>query len=163
MHRVQNYGSFLQAYALKMLLECQGHTVSFVDIKVNQTKEINGRFIKKLHSIDRYLFKRLRFRASRNKYHKMFEQAQTLYLNLSPEYTNSDSCDAVVIGSDEIFNCEHNGPFLITPERFGYIKNVSRVITYVHDKGLPCVHMQRRHSIFRQYQPDKRTVQQLHL
>ncbi len=135
MHRVRNYGSFLQAYALKMLLEYQGHTVSFVDIKVNPTKEINDGFVKKLHRIDRYLFKRLRFRASRNKYHKMFEHAQTVYLNLQPEYTGCDSCDAVVIGSDEIFNCEHNGPFLITPERFGYIQNVSRVITYAASCG----------------------------
>lgn len=135
MHRVRNYGSFLQAYALKMLLEGQGHTVSFVDIKVNQTKKNNDGFIKKLHRIDRYLFKRLRFRTSRNKYHKMFEQAQTQYLNLSPEYTSCGGCDAVVIGSDEIFNCEHNGPFLITQERFGYVPNVSRVITYAASCG----------------------------
>ena len=33
MQRVINYGSFLQAYALKHTLENLGHEVSFVDIK----------------------------------------------------------------------------------------------------------------------------------
>ena len=34
MQRIINYGSFLQAYALKTLLEEQGHEVQFVDYRV---------------------------------------------------------------------------------------------------------------------------------
>lgn len=34
MQRIINYGSFLQAYGLKMLLEDLGHTVEFVDYRV---------------------------------------------------------------------------------------------------------------------------------
>lgn len=33
MQRVENHGSFLQSYALKSVLEQQGHQVSFLDIK----------------------------------------------------------------------------------------------------------------------------------
>ena len=34
MQRVVNYGSFLQAYALKKVIEEMGHSVEFVDYKV---------------------------------------------------------------------------------------------------------------------------------
>ena len=34
MQRIKNYGSFLQAYALKKIIESQGHKVEFVDYKV---------------------------------------------------------------------------------------------------------------------------------
>ena len=35
MQRVKNYGSFLQAYALKKTIEAAGHAVEFVDFERN--------------------------------------------------------------------------------------------------------------------------------
>ena len=47
MQRVRNYGSFLQAFGLKKVIESMGHTVIFVDYKTEpslvmkiQVKEI---------------------------------------------------------------------------------------------------------------------------
>lgn len=47
MHRVPNYGSFLQAYSLKRMIESLGHQVVFVDYHIEpdilhkgDTKEI---------------------------------------------------------------------------------------------------------------------------
>ena len=39
MQRVINYGSFLQAYALKTTLEKMGHNVEFVDYHMNKGKK----------------------------------------------------------------------------------------------------------------------------
>lgn len=36
MQRINNYGSFLQAYAMKTMLEKMGHDVQFVDYHVGQ-------------------------------------------------------------------------------------------------------------------------------
>lgn len=135
MHRVRNYGSFLQAYALKRLLEMQGNTVSFVDIQTKPAEHSADRTLKKLRRVDRYLIKRLRFRKLRKASHKMFQQVQAQYLGILPNHAGWDSCDAVVIGSDEIFNCEHKGAFPITSERFGYIPDVPRTISYAASCG----------------------------
>ena len=35
MQRVNNYGSLLQAYALKKIIEANGHTVQFIEIKTD--------------------------------------------------------------------------------------------------------------------------------
>ena len=37
MQRIKNYGSFLQAYALKTLVESLGHEVQFVDYHVEKS------------------------------------------------------------------------------------------------------------------------------
>lgn len=41
MQRVNNYGSVLQAYALKKIIEEFGHQVEFIDIKRGENETLN--------------------------------------------------------------------------------------------------------------------------
>ena len=53
MQRIANYGSFLQAYALKQLIEELGHKVEFVDYHVGapviaENADSKNKFVRKL-------------------------------------------------------------------------------------------------------------------
>ncbi|MBO5797158.1 MAG: polysaccharide pyruvyl transferase family protein [Clostridia bacterium] len=136
MQRVRNYGSFLQAFGLKSLLEQQGHEVSFVDIQPAPPARPTGRlsrFTHRLGKVDKYLFKRIRFNKTRKENARMFQEVQGTLLKLGP-YATAEGCDAVVIGSDEIFTCDPKGPWQITAERFGDVP-CSRVISYAASCG----------------------------
>ena len=114
-HRVVNYGSFLQAFALKKMLESLGHKVSFIDLKPGEGKNVN------------YVFDEPKWKRNlRRKIKKwdlsdprqFFEARQDMFiLDLFPKlslsyYPSFDSrFDAVVIGSDEMFNCTEDGTF----------------------------------------------------
>ena len=39
MHRIPNYGSFMQAYSLKKMIESLDHEVCFVDYQVEQVSQ----------------------------------------------------------------------------------------------------------------------------
>lgn len=103
MQRVINYGSFLQAYALKSTLEELGHSVSFVDIKegeqiVDRPKKQNVKVLDK-HFISRIhheFFRRMRKKA----FHKRFFPQIGI-----DRPVKEQECDRIVIGSDEVFNC----------------------------------------------------------
>lgn len=139
MHRIRNYGSFLQAYALKRLLERMGCRVKYIDIETIQRpverKNPVVSALGKLKYIDRNLLRRLRFQKSRSQVREVFETAQKEYLGLSGPAFSTEDCDAVVIGSDEIFNCDSNGKFKMTAARFGDLPGVPRVITYAASCG----------------------------
>lgn len=133
MQRVCNYGSFLQAYALKSLMEDMGHTVSFVDIqevKRNENQPKESIFLKawsKRKYIDKYIFKRYQFSKKNKRLIEMFLEMQKKYFDLIPgeDKIISQGCMAVLIGSDEIFNCEPNSKWGVTPQRFGEIPGVT--------------------------------------
>lgn len=138
MQRVGNYGSFLQAYALKRLIEALGNDVVFVDIegsagKRNEKK--TKKLILRLFKFRRYFFNRLRYRNKIKKVSKKYKEAQIKHLGLTEQKMLSDGCDAVVIGSDEIFNCDSQGVWEITEERFGYIPGAKCVISYAASCG----------------------------
>lgn len=139
MHRVRNYGSFLQAYALKKILEREGYSVRYVDIETvgHPTAKMNAvvSTFAKLKYFDRYFLKRLHFQKCRRKIRDVFDCAQREYLGLQDTFLSAEGCDAVVIGSDEIFNCDSEGDFKITAERFGEISGVPRVIAYAASCG----------------------------
>lgn len=138
MHRVRNYGSFLQAYALKRILERQGHSVKFIDIQQKQStqsKTVPKAVLHKLRLADRYIVKRLRFQKKRRQLHEMYREVQGKYLELNGEQSTAEDCDAVVIGSDEIFNCDSGGDWAITEERFGYNPTAKVTISYAASCG----------------------------
>ena len=133
MHRVRNHGSFLQAYALKRMLESAGFITRFVDIeKVEKPAQKNTlwRKLSKIKAIDRYFLKRVIYKKDQQKMKDLFLQEQRECLGLDALWQTADGCDAVVIGSDEIFNCDAKSEFAIAPERFGWIPQASKVITY---------------------------------
>lgn len=144
MQRVQNYGSFLQAYALKEILNRQGHEVKFIDIERNENcKTEAGERVdvlgRKLRNIDRFFFRRIENRMLNRRLSKVFECAQREILGLTKDFSDDSGCDGVLIGSDEIFNCESNGPWRITEKRFGLFPPEKKVISYAASCGYSCL------------------------
>lgn len=140
MQRVINYGSFLQAYALKRKLENLGNEVRFIDIESNKKSDISKKnrlesTLNKLHLIDRYLIRRIVDSRKNRELDKMILCAQEKYLGLDKSTMKSMECRAVVIGSDEIFNCDPDSVWGITGQRFGDIANIDFCVSYAASCG----------------------------
>lgn len=140
MQRIYNYGSFLQAFALKSLLEKRGHEVCFVDIesKPNHSYLPNAkaqRFNEKIRHFDKYFFCRLKYSKKNRELNHLFYQQQKLFLELNDHHMISEGYDAIVIGSDEIFNCSSKSMWGVTRQRFGEIKHVPIVLSYAASCG----------------------------
>lgn len=151
MHRVINYGSFLQAYALKQLLLKNGaDKVSFLDIKPGRilngfepetswrrfkrlVKDIaDGRFIFKLH----------------NRSHQaMVRQCIESHFPLLGIDENNNIYDLVVIGSDEVFNCCQKTRWGYTTQLYGNITQAKRVISFAGSFGHTQYKQLTEHSI----------------
>lgn len=135
MQRIYNYGSFLQAYALKATLEGMGHKVYFVDIERINKKTVSKpqnslqKLLSRKEYIDRYLFKRYLYSKKNAEMDQMFRKIQKEYFGISPgeEHVSARGCDMVVIGSDEIFNCEPNSQWGVTSQRFGDIPGMTTI------------------------------------
>lgn len=135
MQRVINYGSFLQADALKKVIEQSGHTCEFIDI-IPKNKFRHG-----LITTLRYFylilfcnrgnaqeqFKKRRNRAFLTQYHRM------LGLKLRPKY-HVDS-QVTVIGSDEVFNICQNSFWGDSLQLFGEGIRSDRLISYAASFG----------------------------
>lgn len=140
MQRINNYGSILQAYALKKLLEIRGHDVGFVDIPpkigyVPHTETKLSRFINRMRKIDKYIIRRLADSKKNKIMDQMFSSEQKNMLGLKNEQMSEKGYDAIVIGSDEIFNCSSISYWGINGKRFGNIPNVSKVLSYAASCG----------------------------
>ena len=149
MQRVCNNGSFLQAYGLKKLIESLGHEVVFIDYHVGkpvmQTSNERLRYaILRFRNWVLCVFaniKYLRFAlpgemkniaAKRDQY-----KHETLpLLGINDEYHYNTRVDALVIGSDEVFNCTQINPEVgFSPELFGYRANAKKVLSYAASFG----------------------------
>ena len=107
MQRLINFGSFLQAYGLKHILEDLGHEVEFIDMRLADGTFLNipGQYKKE------NAFKRLARRMVKGKLYSLqvLRQQKFFYtyfplLELSVEPNEHTAYDAVVIGSDEVFS-----------------------------------------------------------
>lgn len=143
MQRIINYGSFLQAYALKTLLEEQGHEVQFVDYRVGmpliESNDVSkkgawGKVYKAFEALgyDAPLKQKLQFilykKQFANKYHNL------LGLTVQPNYT--PELDVLVIGSDEVFNCVQKNPNVgYSLELFGANNKANKLISYAASFG----------------------------
>lgn len=116
MQRVENYGSYLQAYALRKTLEAMGHQVEFVDYfpespiaeppKPQTSDRPLIRILKMLSPT--YRTWRKKQIHSNQTFHAFIHTYRTQWLPIlgvseKPNYL--PSLDALVIGSDEVFNC----------------------------------------------------------
>lgn len=143
MQRIANYGSFLQAFALKQLIENLGHSVEFVDYHVcpplvkdnvdNANKYL--RKIKKGFETFRYeapLSHKLAF----IQYKQSFLKKYMPLLGVSDEMNYNPALDCLVIGSDEVFNCiQKNSNVGYSPELFGKDNKAGKLITYAASFG----------------------------
>lgn len=103
MQKVINYGSYLQSYALKSILENLGHSVRFVDIRkgevVSNKPQKNTRRL-----LDKHLFSRIHHELFRRMRKAAFEKRFFPQIGISNPISEAE-CDRIVIGSDEVFNC----------------------------------------------------------
>lgn len=142
MQRIANYGSFLQAYGLKSILEGLGHEVEFADYHPGtclvQTKAESGfvRKIKKALEVLKCkapLKERIRFIQYKRNYgtnYYPYLKIPTNEMNYTPEL------DMLIIGSDEVFNCvQDNANVGFSPELFGVGSKARKVISYAASFG----------------------------
>lgn len=148
MQRVSNFGSLLQSYALKELLESLGHTVHFIDIEpiesdnlllsncINSatTNTISQKICSKIQKIDKYLLNRIKNRARQKLQDELFEEFRVQELGVS-DTDNNAHYDLCVIGSDEVFNCMTPSPWGFTSQLFGNVRQADRVVTYAASCG----------------------------
>lgn len=142
MQRVVNYGSFLQAYGLKSLLEELDCQVSFVDIPEGIQWDFGTRGIeeigykqyrgfKKLRAVmDRYFLKRCIGQVYQKRLEALFRKKQQEQLGMTAAYQQEVPCDTLVIGSDEVFNCTTPSRWGVSYALFGDYPLAGRVITY---------------------------------
>lgn len=142
MQRIINYGSFLQAYGLKMMLEELGHEVQFVDYRTgaplvhngNQKTGLLGKLNKALEALsyDAPLKQKIQFIV----YKKQFAEKYHDILGLTKEPNYTPELDVLVIGSDEVFNCVQANPNVgYSLELFGKDNKAKKVITYAASFG----------------------------
>lgn len=145
MQKVDNFGSLLQSYSLKKILESLKCDVSFIDIipnkdddqlldvKMDFSKETssNKKFLKR---IDKYFLYRMKNKFLNKKQNKVFEQFRENSLGINDD-DNCKEYDICVIGSDEVFNCSTKAPWGFTTQLFGNVKNAQKIITYAASCG----------------------------
>ena len=154
MQRIANYGSFLQAYALRKLLEEQGCEVEFVDYHPGKTlippdgKRGLSRKIKKATEAFSYgapFSETVKF----VNYKKNFGKRFFPLLGLSSKPNYSPELDVLVIGSDEVFNCVQNNVNVgYSPELFGAGNNVKKVISYAASFGNTTLEKLKEHGVY---------------
>lgn len=140
MQRVYNYGSFLQAYGLKKIIESSGHQVNFIDILPGENQESDGKpgtsvfdKIKTLLSLN--AVKHIIFKLKTNELENLFVKWQGEELGITEEkMLLASDCDAVVIGSDEVFNCSSSCWWGVSTQLYGDIP-CSKVISYAASCG----------------------------
>ena len=132
MQQITNFGSFLQAYGLKSILEQLGHDVEFINIVPGE--QLPRYRIDKFHKI-KLLLRRMMVRhpfrqlSCTLRLHRRFDKEFKPELGVRPG-VNDNHYDAVVIGSDEVFNVAQRTWFGFSPQLFGEGLNADKVISY---------------------------------
>ena len=140
MQRIKNYGSFLQAYGLRKIIEELGCEVQYVDYHIEEPvikDEINGKNDKlkkafKTLEGDAPLKQKIQYIIHK----KNFGAKYYGVLGLTEEPNYNPVLDTLVIGSDEVFNCiQSNKNVGYSLELFGKNNNAKKVITYAASFG----------------------------
>lgn len=140
MQHVRNYGSFLQAYALKTTLESFGHQCEFIDIEPGPQLPGLERNMKYLvgMAVKRYFnWNAIVSSLGRMKYQKLYyERFDKDYLpELGIHKHTFKVYDLVVIGSDEVFNFNQHVSYGFTTQLYGDVKNAKKVVSYAGSFG----------------------------
>lgn len=130
MQRIRNYGSFMQAYALKKIIESLGKEVVFVDYIFEKSilperKNIIKK-IKKNINIIQFIYKRNAIK----KFGRVYDKEFLRDLGIRKENYNDNEIETLVIGSDEVFNCLQPYPVGYSRNLFGYGYEKVNVISY---------------------------------
>lgn len=146
MQRVNNFGSLLQAYSLKKLINERGYHVSFLDIEfdVDEGKLINSvdAYAVEIENaakknvpgkIDKYFIHRVLHNFRLKKQTNLFEQFRNDILKIKDQ--SKKEYDLCVIGSDEVFNCTQGKDIPFTSQLFGNVKCAKAVVSYAASCG----------------------------
>lgn len=138
MQQVDNYGSVLQAYSLKKMIGSLGGEVEFLAIKQGENEALNIQCAqndveKKKDSWMKTQLNRIRGKIRGRKLRKVFyEFRNNTGLN---SVSGTESFDACVIGSDEVFNCLQKSKWGFSSQLFGNVELAKKVITYAASCG----------------------------
>lgn len=156
MQRIYNYGSFLQAFALKQILEDLGASVQFVDYHPGKTLEGEAKSFGVLRKVSRGL-ESFKLRTSLNNklkyinYKWNYSKKYFPYLDITEKMNYQPKVDLLVIGSDEVFNCvQANANVGFSPELFGQYNRAKRLISYAASFGNTTLEKLRQHNIVEQ-------------
>lgn len=132
MQQITNYGSFLQAYGLKSIIESLGHDVEFVNIVPGE--QLPQYQISKFHKV-KLMLKRLKVRHPLRQLKFTIKLHSRFKTEFKPELGVKDGkskthFDVVVIGSDEVFNVAQTTWFGFSTQLFGKGLNSEKVISY---------------------------------
>lgn len=151
MQRVENYGSFLQAYGLKKEIEKMGHDVQFVDYRAEPSVVLsstegqkgsssNSRISRAFHMLSpsyrAWRKKQIKMNSTFQEFSKAYNERFLPELNVKKEYNICPKLDVLVIGSDEVFNCTQPGNKVgFSRQLFGKNNNAKKVISYAASFG----------------------------
>lgn len=141
MQRIANYGSFLQAYGLKKLLEQAGARVEFADyhpgtplFASNEKSGLARKADKALEVLK--LPGPMQGKLQYIRYKKNYASSIYPLLGIDETMNYAPEVDLLVIGSDEVFNCAQSNPNVgYTGELFGQNQNAGRIISYAASFG----------------------------
>ncbi len=132
MQRIRNYGSFMQAYCLKRILEQNGNEVKFVDFHIEEpiSNELNVDAISELPA-----FELIKKKINSAKFALLYNYIWLpKYLRVKKEKCYNPKIDKLIIGSDEVFNCTQSSKTIgYSKELFGYGRK--NVLTYAASFG----------------------------
>ena len=151
MQSVYNYGSFLQAYGLKRMIENLGHEVVFVDYRPDKphfnSKSDYIRYLKgcikrtifivldrnPITPLNKLLPMQLRYSVNA---HRNYNSIYWKQLGLSKKKSYRVPVDVLVIGSDEVFNCLNiSAEAGSSRELFGFGSKANKIVTYAASFG----------------------------
>lgn len=143
MQRVANYGSFMQAWALKQMLGELGADVSFIDIVPG--RQLAGHNAKgfrpywnRLWELAGALFTgRLGMKMRGRKFYRAMraKYVDEYYGMLGLDAPAPQRYDLAVIGSDQVFNCFERNPWGFTTQLYGDIPQAGRIVSYAGSFG----------------------------
>lgn len=152
MQRIANYGSFLQAYGLKSILEELGCEVQFVDYRPGKTlipadggTGLKRKISKALEALkyDAPLKEKIKY----IKYKMNYAANYYPYLGIG-DMNYAPELDVLIIGSDEVFNCVQNNTNVgFSPELFGVGNNARKVITYAASFGNTTIEKLKKYAV----------------
>lgn len=143
MQRIANYGSFLQAYGLKKLIEELGHKVEFVDYHVgapviDEKADSKNKFVRKFEKgLETFKYQApFAHKLSFIRYKQSFAKKYMPLLGVTENMNYNPTLDCMVIGSDEVFNCiQKNSNVGYSMELFGKDNYADKLISYAASFG----------------------------